>query len=626
MAGDVFGNGMLQSEQMKLVAAFNHLHIFIDPDPDAATTYAERKRLFDLPRSSWADYDESVLSTGGGIYERSAKSISLSEEAAAVLKLESTITTPDELINATLRADVDLLWNGGIGTYVKATAESHADVGDKANDAIRVNGAQLRVKVVGEGGNLGMTQRGRIEFARNEGRLYTDAIDNAGGVDCSDHEVNIKILLDQVVAEGDLTAKQRTELLEEMTDEVAHLVLIHNYFQTQLLSTERTEAASMVDVHARYLANLETNGLLDRQLERLPDADEMAERRLNGLGLTAPELAVLVAYTKNILKDQLLQSDVPDDEYFIPLLIEYFPTALRERFAEQIKTHPLRREIVANSIANRVVNRGGTTLIYRLSHETSAPAAEIAAAHTAAWAIFELVDLTESVIALDNVMPSDEQMGVHLRGRQLAERATRLLLRSRPYPFDPGSAVTDLGDAVKAATRDLDTYFKGLDKTGFEMRLGELQKAGVPEHMAKRAAALGPSVAALDIVEVSTNANESVETVASVYFDLAERLDLTWLRDRILALPRNTQWETLARLTLRGDLHTDHRALTASVVTAGLGDLPPDQKVEAWIRKHDGPVSYFRQTMADIRSTAVGDLTNLLVASREVRSLISRTS
>jgi len=625
MAGDVFGNGMLQSDQMKLVAAFNHMHIFIDPDPDPSSTYAERQRLFAMPRSSWADYDQSLLSTGGGVYERSAKSISLSEEAKSVLKLESATVTPDELITAILRAPADLLWNGGIGTYVKASDESHADVGDKANDAIRVNGAQLNVKVVGEGGNLGMTQKGRVEFARNDGRLYTDAIDNAGGVDCSDHEVNIKILLDQIVLEGDLTAKQRTELLEEMTDEVAGLVLGHNYFQTQLLSTERTEAASMVDVHARYLTHLEVQGLLDRQLERLPDAEEMAERRLNGTGLSAPELAVVVAYTKNILQDDLLQSQVPDDEYFVPLLISYFPTALRERFAEQIKAHPLRREIIANMIANRVANRGGTSLIYRLSQETSAPPGEIAAAHMAAWEIFELDDLTHSVMALDNAMPSDEQMGVHLRGRQLAERATRLLLRSRPYPFSPGAAVLDLGADVRATTQNLDKYFMGLDKTSFDVRLTELEAAGVPAEMARRAAALGPSVAALDIVEVATNVEEDVEIVAAIYFDLAERLDLTWLRDRILALPRNTQWETLARLTLRGDLHADHRALTASVASSDLVDLDPDQKVEAWIRKNDGPVSYYRQTMADIRATAIGDLTNLLVASREVRSLISRT-
>ncbi len=625
MAGDVFGNGMLRSEHTKLVAAFDHRNLFFDPDPDPSASFAERQRLFDLARSSWEDYDESLLSTGGAIYDRSAKSILPTAEVCASLGIDEASYTPGELISAILKAPVDLFWNGGIGTYVKSSDESHADVGDKANDNIRVSATELGCKVVGEGGNLGMTQLGRIEFASLGGRLYTDAIDNAGGVDCSDHEVNIKILLDRVVLDGDLTPKQRNELLEQMTDEVGSLVLKNNYDQTQVLSTERLEASSMVDVHARYVAYLEAQGLLDRQLERLPDSEMLADRRLAGQGLTAPELAVLIAYTKNTLQAQLLESHVPDDEFFLPTLTDYFPEPLRDRFATQIPSHRLRREIIANQIANRVVNRAGTSMVYRLGQETSAPPHEIAAAHMAAWEIFELDTLAGAVNSLDNRLPAEQQLAIHLSARQLAERATRLLVRSRPYPFSAADAVSDLADAVRETNANLAEHLVGTDKASFDERVATYTSAGLSEDLALQAAGLGPSLAALDIVAVAADAGEPEAAVAGVHFNVAEFLDLTWLRERILTLPRDTQWETLARLTLRGDLYTDHRALTARVVAMGKTDLKPKQRVEHWMAQNPGPVGYYRQTIADIRATAIGDLTTLLVASREVRSLISRT-
>lgn len=625
MSGDVFGNGMLRSEHTKLIAAFDHRNLFFDPDPDPATSFVERQRLFDLPRSSWADYDESLISPGGAIYDRGAKSISPTPEVCRSLGIEVGSFTPDELISAILKSSVDLFWNGGIGTYVKSTQESHADVGDKANDNIRVSAKDLGARVVGEGGNLGMTQLGRIEFASLGGRLYTDAIDNAGGVDCSDHEVNIKILLDRVVTDGDLTAKQRNELLGQMTDEVGDHVLTNNYDQTQVLSTERLEAASMVDVHARYLASLESQGLLDRQLERLPDGETLADRRLAGQGLTAPELAVVIAYTKNTLQAQLLDSQVPDDDFFLPALSQYFPEPLRERFAAQIPAHRLRREIIANQIANRVVNRAGTSMVYRLGQETSAPSHEIAAAHMAAWEIFELDTVTSAVNRLDNELPAEQQLAIHLSARQLAERATRLLVRSRPYPFSAAEAVADLGSAVRETNANLTEQLVGTDKASFDERIASYISAGIPEELAVRAAGLGPSLAALDIVVVASDADEPVLGVAGVHFNVAEFLDLTWLRERILALPRDSQWETLARLTLRGDLYEDHRALTARVVAMGETHLSARERVEHWMAENPGPVEYYRRTIDDIRATAIGDLTTLLVASREVRSLISRT-
>ncbi len=627
MSGDVFGNGMLLSPFTRLVAAFDHRHVFIDPDPDPAPSHAERQRLFGIPRSSWDDYDTSLISAGGGVFPRAAKSIVVTPQMQTALGIDVDVEmlTPEQLISAVLRAPVELLWNGGIGTYVKASHESHADVGDKANDAIRIDGRDLRVSVLGEGGNLGVTQRGRIEFASLGGRIYTDAIDNAGGVDCSDHEVNIKILLDQVTAAGDLTAKQRNQLLEEMTDEVAALVLANNYSQTQALSTARSEAASMADVHARYLSSLESRGLIDRALEGLPDVEAMADRMLAGGGLTTPELAVLLAYTKNTVSEALLASTVPDDPMFEEILSDYFPSAMRDRYAEQISSHRLRREIVANRIANLVVDRAGTSMLYRLGQETSAPTPDVAAAHMAVWEIFELDELASAVNRLDAELPVVRQLATHLSARQLAERATRLLLRSRPYPFSAATAVADLAEPVQAILGGLSDYLEGSDRATFEQLSAELEADGMPAELACRVAALAPSLAALDIVEVAGRTGVPAPTAAAIHFAIADRLELNWLRDSILALPRDTQWASLARLSLRGDLYTDHRDLTTQVV-GNDADAAADDLVSQWIERNAGPVDYFRRTITDIRAAGPTDLTTLLVAVRELRNLISRTA
>ncbi|HEX2741230.1 MAG TPA: NAD-glutamate dehydrogenase domain-containing protein, partial [Rubrobacter sp.] len=378
MSGDVFGNGMLLSRYIKLVGAFNHMHIFLDPDPDPETSFEERERLFRLPRSSWTDYDESLISEGGGIFERTAKSIPLSPQVREMLDVEAESLTPTELINAMLKAEVDLLWNGGIGTYVKASTESNAEVGDRANDTLRANGDDLRCRVVGEGGNLGFTQRGRIEYALRGGRIYMDAIDNSAGVDCSDHEVNIKILLDAIVEDGDMTEKQRNELLAAMTDEVGDLVLRDNYQQTQAISQALTLAHPMVDVHARYIHALEHAGRLNRELEFLPGDEELGERRSDGKGLTAPELAILLSYSKITTYKDLLNSDAPEDPYLSRELERYFPTPSRERFREQIHEHRLHREITATHVTNSLVNRCGPSFGFRIGEETGAEAPDIA--------------------------------------------------------------------------------------------------------------------------------------------------------------------------------------------------------------------------------------------------------
>ncbi len=624
MSGDVFGNGMLLSEQIRLVAAFDHRHIFIDPDPDAAVSYAERRRLFELPGSNWADYDASLISPGGGVHPRSAKAIEVGPEVQRALGIEASVLTPAELMMAILRAPVDLLWNGGIGTYIKASSESNAEVGDKANDAIRIDARDARAKVIGEGGNLGVTQRARVEFARKGGSVNTDAIDNAGGVDCSDHEVNIKIALDQVVAEGDLTAKQRNEVLAEMTLDVAALVLASNRSQTQAISEERVEAASMVDVHARYLTSLTARGLLDRELEFLPDAEAMSDRRHADEGLTSPEIAVVLAYTKNVLNEELLASTLPDDPTFEPLLVDYFPALLRDSHGEAIRHHRLRREIIANRIANLIADRAGTTMVYRLSQETSAGSDEIAAAHMAAWEIFQLADLSEAVNAVDPALPAAVQLGIHLLARQLAERATRQLVRTRPFPFDAGLAIADLTSPVQQIVEHLPQYLVGGDLKAYKTKLAELLESGMPKSVAERVAGLNPSLAAIDIVEIAREVGADPTVVAGVHFKMADALELNWLRNRILRLPRDSQWSSLARLTLRGDLYADHRALTAQAVEtheAGAIDL-----VSPWLRKNRAATDHYLRTIAEIRAAGPGDLTTLLVAAREVRNLIGRTA
>ena len=453
MSGDVFGNGMLLSPHIRLVGAFDHRHVFLDPNPDAAASFAERKRLFALPGSSWADYDPALISPGGGAFPRTAKSIPLSPEVRAALDVESDSLTPSELIHALLRARVDLLWNGGIGTYVKAAEERHAEVGDRANDAVRVDAEELRCRVVGEGGNLGFTQRARIAFARAGGRIFMDAIDNSAGVDCSDHEVNIKILLDTIVADGDLTGKQRNAVLAEMADEVAALVLRDNYEQTQAIATSAAQAASMLEVHERYVRNLEQTGTLSRELECLPTDEGFDEREAAGGGLTAPEFATLLSHTKIALEQELLASDLPEDPYLSGELERYFPTRLREEFGAQLQRHPLRREIIASRVVNDLVNRAGTTFAFRLGDETGAGADEIARAYTAAREAFGLRGLWSEIEALDGRVPTQTQIAMLLRARILLERATRWLLRNRRRPLDIAATIARYAPGATALAR-----------------------------------------------------------------------------------------------------------------------------------------------------------------------------
>jgi glutamate dehydrogenase len=623
MSGDVFGNGMLLSRHIRLLGAFNHMHIFLDPDPDPETSFEERQRLFGLPRSSWTDYDESLISEGGGIFPRTAKSIPLSEQVREMLDVEKESMTPTELISAMLQAEVDLLWNGGIGTYVKASSETNAQVGDRANDTLRVNGDQLRCRVVGEGGNLGFTQMGRIEFALRGGRIYMDAVDNSAGVDCSDHEVNIKILLDAIVEAGDMTDKQRNELLASMTDEVGDLVLRDNYQQTQAINQALALAFPMVDVHARYLHFLEHEGRLDRNLQFLPGDEELGERRSDNRGLTAPEISILLSYSKITTYQDLLDSDAPEDPYLSRELESYFPTPLRDRFREQIHEHRLHRQITATHVTNSLINRCGPSFVYRLGEETGAGAPDIARAYLAAREIFSLRFLWDGVEGLDNAVEAGVQTQMMLDARKLAERATRWLLRYRRQPLDVGATISHFSDGADELAESIPAILVDGDRKAVENAAGRLVEAGVPRELAERAAALGPMFPALDITDVANANGEPLDAVAAAYFALGDRLKLHWLRRHIEALPRDNRWRTLARSALRDDIFNQQAALTAEVLRNTPQDEQPGERIETWVYANEGPVHRAMQVLADINSSGTFDLSTLSVALREIRNLIT---
>ncbi|MGW1886766.1 NAD-glutamate dehydrogenase [Streptomyces sp. NPDC001970] len=624
MSGDVFGNGMLLSEHIRLVAAFDHRHIFIDPDPDSAVSYAERRRLFELPRSSWADYNTALLSPGGGIHPRTAKSIPVNAHVRQVLGIEPGVTklTPAELMKSILKAPVDLLWNGGIGTYVKASTETHADVGDKANDAIRVDGADLRVKVVGEGGNLGLTQLGRIEFARNGGKINTDAIDNSAGVDTSDHEVNIKILLNGLVAEGDMTVKQRNKLLAEMTDEVGRLVLRNNYAQNVALANAVAQSPSLLHAHQRFMRRLGRDGALDRALEFLPNDRQIRELLNSGKGLSQPELAVLLAYTKITVAEELIGTALPDDPYLRKLLYAYFPKPLRERFTEAVDSHPLRREIVTTVLVNDTVNAGGSTFLHRLREETGASTEEIVRAQTAARAIFGLGAVWDAVEALDNKVAADVQTRIRLHSRRLVERGTRWLLGNRPQPLELTETIDFFAAGVEQVWAELPKMLRGIDLDWYQGLLEEFTAAGVPEGLAMRVAGFSSAFPTLDVVAIADRTGKDPLAVAEVYYDLADRLRITALMDRIIELPRADRWQSMARAAIREELYAAHAALTADVLSVGNGSSSPEERFTAWEQKNIAILGRARTTLEEIQGSDTFDLANLSVAMRTMRQLL----
>ncbi|WP_350278333.1 NAD-glutamate dehydrogenase [Kribbella sp. HUAS MG21] len=625
MSGDVFGNGMLLSEHIRLVAAFDHRHIFLDPAPDAAVSFAERRRLFELPRSSWADYDPALISAGGGVYPRTDKAIPISPEVRAALGIEGSVTklTPAELMNAILKAPVDLFWNGGIGTYVKSTAESNADVGDKANDAIRINGSDLRARAVGEGGNLGFTQLGRIEYAAAGGRINTDFIDNVAGVDTSDHEVNIKILLDKVVADGDLTEKQRNDIIASMTEEVGALVLKSNYRQNIALANAGAQAAALMHVHQDWVRRLEKQRLLDRELEFLPSVTEFKRRKADGRGLTSPELSVLIAYTKIVLEAELLKTSLPDDAFLAHKLASYFPKAIQERFGEQIQSHQLRREIITTQVVNEFVNTSGITAYHRLSLETGGTVEDVVRANLAASRIFSQPELLTRNAELDNIVDAETQTHMRLETRTLVERATRWLVSNRRPPVDIEELIEFFGPGIAKLTAALPDVLRGRELALFEQRREALVQKRVPEEFATRIAILPPAYAGLGLVETASRDDIDILEIAKVHFALGERLQLGRFLERIIGLPRTDRWQTMARAALRDDLHQVHARLTRQVLASTDPSADPEDRVITWQDQNATALSRAATMLDEIVETEGPELAHLSVGLRLVRTLIA---
>jgi glutamate dehydrogenase len=637
MSGDVFGNAMLLSEHIRLVAAFDHRHIFIDPDPDPTTSFVERRRLFDLPRSSWYDYDRELISPGGGVFPRTAKSIKVNEQMRAALGIDDPTVTalaPSELMRAILRAPVDLLFNGGIGTYVKAATESHVDVGDKANDTIRVNGAHVRARMVGEGGNLGLTQHGRIEYTSLGGSLVdgvrhahvgTDFIDNSAGVDTSDHEVNMKILLGAAEAEGQLSRAERDELLATMTDEVAQLVLRDNYEQNVTLGNSRAQARALLSVHRRMITEMEKTGHLDRTIEALPSDEELDIRTAAGVGLTSPELAVLLAYTKILNEREIAESTLPDDDWTDQVLVDYFPTPLRERFRDRMRGHRLRREIVTTAVVNEAVNRGGVTFLFRAIEETGASPGDVVRAYVVVRDVYGMGDLWERTEALDTQMPTAVQTQLYLELRRLVDRVVRRLVSSRRSPIDVTGEIAALRPGVQALLPRMDELLQGRERDVVREHIAELTARGVPADVARDATYATYAFGLLDVVEVAAETRRDLDEVAGVYYGLSDRFRVDDLLSSISALPREDRWQSLARMALRYDLYAALGALTREVLAAGAPGRASADQIEAWERLSATAIARTRNAMAEFDDSRA-DLAALSVLLRQIRTLVQTAS
>lgn len=622
MSGDVFGNGMLLSRHIRLVGAFDHRHIFLDPNPDAASSFVERQRLFELPRSSWADYDKSLISEGGGVWDRTVKSVPIAESVRIALGLAEGVTklSPPELMQAILSAPVDLLWNGGIGTYVKASTETNAQVGDKSNDAVRVDGQDLRVKVIGEGGNLGVTALGRIEFSANGGHINTDAIDNSAGVDCSDHEVNIKILLDSLVRSQLLPTQERNPLLASMTDDVAALVLADNIAQNALLGISRVTASQMLGVHRRQLTDLTKARGLDRKLEALP-TDKEIERRLEaGVGLTSPELATLTAHVKLSLKDDLLATELPDNDFFAQQIPQYFPTAVRDRFETEIKAHPLRRQIVATMLVNEVIDNGGITYAYRLAEETGASSTDSIRAYAAVREVFALDEVWSRIRSAGVSAEIENELIVE--SCRLLDRASRWFLANRPQPIAVGAEVARYSATYRATAPLVPGMLAGHQLDDLLVRAQSVIDRGAPEALALDVFRLLDVYCLLDIADIADIADHDITEVAELYYALDAHLGIDWLLSAVSGLERGDRWHSLARLALRDDLYSSLRQLTMEVLAGGEPGESPQEKIDEWESTNASRLSRARAALVEIFESGTLDLATLSVAARQVRSMV----
>ena len=622
LAGDVFGNGMLLSPHIKLVAAFNHLHIFLDPNPDASQSFLERKRMFELPSSTWLDYNQSLISKGGGVFLRSAKQLDISPEVQAVLGVNQAQLTPNELISAILKAPVDLLWNGGIGTYVKAVSERHQDVGDKSNDSLRVNGSELRCKVVGEGGNLGFTQKGRIEYAINGGRINTDAIDNSAGVDCSDHEVNIKIALISAMRSKKITLQERNLLLEQMTNQVADLVLQDNRLQTQAISIAHHQGYLLLSEQSKFLDRLEENQMLNRKIEFLPSKNEIEKLQNNKQGLTRPQLSVMLAYAKMEIYNALLQSNLTSDRYFEKDLFSYFPVILQQKLAYEISNHQLKKEIIATQITNFVVNRVGITFVGRICQDSGFEISEVVKCLIIAYDSFRLNESWLKIEQLDGKIDLDLQISMFLSANKLLERSIMWLLHNQ-INSDISSAVLRFQSIADEISVDLPLVLAQASKESFQRKIDHYCLHQVEHNLATKIASLDPIASSYDIAEIASLSKLDIKTIATIYFAVGNRLSLKWLRNRVAKIPLTNYWQKLASKTLLEDLYFYQRQISKMVVEFNKNNTNIDSFLTQWEQNYQFLITRFDKFIAEIKNESNPDLAMFIVALNRIKPLCS---
>jgi len=623
MSGDVFGNGMLLSRVLRLKAAFDHRHVFLDPDPDAEKSWHERKRMFDLPRSSWEDYDSKLISPGGGVWPRTAKSIPLSSQVREMLGVSDTALPPGKLINRILRMEADLLWFGGIGTYVKAPEESHGEAGDRGNDAIRIDADQLRVKVVGEGANLGMTQPARIVFARRGGRLNTDFIDNSAGVDCSDKEVNIKILLSEAVRSGQLGMKARNRLLEDMTEDVARIVLTDNYLQTQAISQAEAQSPANRESHAGLIRTLEREGTLNRDIEHLPSEEEISELAVSDRGLTRPELAVVMAYAKLSLKVILVQSDLLDAPEVSDELLRNFPERLHEPYAGALREHRLRRELLTSSLVNQVVDRGGLTFVFDVREETGMGVDQIVSAFLIVRDIFRMSDIWPAIEALDYRVEARVQTRLMQIVADFIKRQTVWFLHNEERPFDFTRLVSAYRDGVDGLMDAPEAVLSPLAREDFDALRQSFTDAGVPEDLARRVAALPALQFACDIEQVADQLDRPVEQVGRAYSEVGHSLGYDWLRSTADPATVDDHWDRLAARAVLDDLAWQQRMLTRRILESQ-PETEACDVVTAWLDAQDLTRMRTDRLLSDLKSSGPMTVGKLSFAARHMRSILSR--
>ncbi len=623
MSGDVFGNGMLLSEHIRLVGAFNHLHIFIDPNPDAAKSFKERKRLFELPRSSWIDYDKKLISKGGGVFSRQDKSIPLSKEIQALLDTKTKELPPDEVIKLLLKAEVELLWNGGIGTYVKAGDESHDDVGDRANNSVRINGSDLRCKIVGEGGNLGFTQKGRIEYARTGGRINTDAIDNSAGVDCSDHEVNIKIALDKAVQNKRLTVAKRNKLLEAMTNNVAELVLIDNRLQTQALTIAEYQGMDIFESNARMMRALENNGMLDREVEFLPDEKKLNEMRAVKQTFTRAELCVLLSYAKLALYEDIKDAELLNSDYFIHDLVRYFPDAMQGDFKEEILAHPLRRDIIGTIITNSMINRAGITFAHNIKEETGIHPCDIARAYVITRDAFKLRDLWCQIEILDGKIPADIQAEMFFEISSFIERSCLWFLQNCALPLDIPKIMNIYAEGISVFAEHFESLISETLNRAYTKHVECLKERHVPESLARSVAGLEAMSSACDIVMVADEHDLDVRVVGNLYFELGARLRLGWLRRCAANILSDTYWNRMAVKSVISDLYLQQRRLTSNVIESLCRNNVCSTSVDEWYAQNERELERYHGFINDMKSQEALDFSMLIVAMRNAETICS---